>query len=137
MSNLTNLSLFQPRAVVVGEGCLFDDAITQLVIERTDLLVSHTIFSDEAAFLHVIKRDQPKIIVMCESGALDSKRVIHSISIDPLVIGLCILVIRISNTVMDIYEGPTLNAEKVAYRPRSNIVTTADELISILRENAR
>jgi hypothetical protein len=39
--------------------------------------------------------------------------------------------------VIDIYEGSTLNAEKVAYRPRSNIVNTADELVSILRENAR
>jgi hypothetical protein len=33
MSVMSNLSLFQPGAVIVGEGCLFDDAMTQLVMQ--------------------------------------------------------------------------------------------------------
>jgi len=131
-SNLT-----QQRVVIVGEGSLFDDGITQLLTQRTNLLISHTIFSDKVAFLNIIKRDQPNVILMCESDALDTEQVIDSISIDPIVIGLCIFVVHLGNSVIDVYERPILHAGKMPYRPHSIIARTANDLINILREYIR
>ena len=129
-------NLPQPRVVIVGDGSLFDDGITQLLAEKTNLLVSHTIFSNDVAFLNTIKRDQPNVILVCESGSLDTAQVIDSISIDPIMLGLCIFVIRLSSPVIDVYEGPILNAGKISsYRPRSILASTANDLISILRES--
>src|SRR5512133_2717520 len=111
---MPNSNLSEQRAFIVGKGSLFDDAITQLLKEKTNLLISHIIFSDQDAFLNVIKRDQPNMILMCESSSLDAEHVIDSISIDPIVIGLCIFVIHLSKPVIDIYERPTLDAGKVS-----------------------
>jgi hypothetical protein len=134
---MPNSNVSQQCVIIVGAGSMFDDAITQLLRERTDLLISHTIFSDEVAFLNVIKRDQPNLILMCESGSLDTRQVIDSISIDPIVIALCIFVIRLSNPVIDVYERPTLNEGKISYRQRSITASTANDFISILRESVR
>jgi hypothetical protein len=41
----------QQRACIVGEGSLFDDGITQLLTQKTNLLVSHAISPDDLAFL--------------------------------------------------------------------------------------
>lgn len=127
----------QKRAVIVGDGSLFDDGITILLTQRTNLLISHTIFFDGIAFLNVIKRDQPNMILICESDSLEPENVIASISIDPIVIGLCIFVVRLSNPMIDVYERPILHAGKISHRPRSVIARTSNDLIEILRENIR
>ena len=131
-SNLT-----QKRVVIVGDGSLFDVGITKLLTQRTNLLVSHTIFFDDIAFLNAIKRDQPNMILMCESVSLEPEDVIASISIDPIVIGLCIFVVRLSSPIIDVYERPILNAGKISHRPRSIIARTTNDLIEILRESIR
>jgi len=134
---MPNLNLSHQRVSIVGEGSQFDDAITQLLKKRFDLLIPHTIFSDEVAFLNVIKRDQPNLILMCESGSLDSEQVIDSISINPIAIGLYIFVIRLSNPVINVYERPILKAGRISYRQRSITANTANDFISILRESVR
>jgi hypothetical protein len=132
---MPNSNLSHQRVIIVGEGFLFDDAITQLLRKRTDLLISHTIFSDEVAFLNVIKRDQPNLILMCESGSLGAKQIIDSISIDPIAIGLYIFVIRLSNPMIDVYERPILIAGRIFYRQRSIAASTVNDFISILKES--
>ena len=134
---MSNSKSSQKRVVIVGEGALFDDAIVQLLRQSTDLHISHTIFSDQAAFLNVIRREQPNMVLVCDSGSLDAEQVIDSISVDPMVIGLCILVMCLRNNVVDVYERPALNAGEMPYRPRRVIASTADDLIGILRENVR
>lgn len=129
--------LSRQHIIIVGEGSLFDDAITHLLKERTDLLISQTVFSDEVAFRNLIRHYQPNMILMCESGSLDTGQVIDSISIDPIVMAICIFVIRLSNPVIDVYEKPTLNAGRISYRQRSITAETANDLINILREGVR
>lgn len=134
---MPNSDLSQQRVVIVGAGSMFDDAITQLLRERTDLLISHTIFSDQVAFLNIIERDQPNLILMCESGSLDTERVIDSISIHPIVMAICIFVLHLSKPVIDVYEKPTLRAGRISYSQRSITAKTANDLISIVRESVR
>jgi len=136
-NGMLDSNLPQQHIVIVGDGSLFDDGITTLLAQRTNLLISHTIFSDEVAFLNMIKRDQPSVIMMCESHWLDTEQVIDSILIDPVLIGLCIFVVRLGNPMIDIYERSTLKAGRVSSRPRSIIVRTANDFIDILSENIR
>lgn len=127
----------QQRVVIVGDGSLFDDGLTKLLAQRTNLLISHTIFSDQVAFLNIIKRDQPSVILMCESHWLGTEQVIDSILIDPVLIGLCIFVVHLGNPMIDIYERSTLKAGRLSDRPRSIIVRTTNDFIDILSENIR
>lgn len=131
-----DLNMPQKRVFIVGNGSLFDEGITELLARGTSLRVSHMVYSDDIAFLNIIKMDQPDVILVCESDTLDTERILDSISIDPIMIGLCIFVVRLSNPVIDVYERPILNEGKISYRPRSIIPRTANDLIDILRENS-
>ena len=48
---IPNSNLAKPHVIIVGNGSWFNDVITQLLAQRTNLLISHTIFSDEITFL--------------------------------------------------------------------------------------
>ena len=103
----------QPGVLIIGEGALFDEGITELLTRRTNLTVSHIVYSDEMGFLNIIKRAQPDVSLVCQSGSLDTKHILDSISVSSLIIGLCIFVVRLSSPVIDIYERPILNVGKV------------------------
>lgn len=69
-SNFTQQSVF-----VVGESSLLDDGITQLLTTRTNSLVSRAVYSDELA----IKSNQSDVILICESGFMDTTHVLDLI----------------------------------------------------------
>lgn len=130
-------TLIQKQVFIVGDGSLFDEGLARLLTRAASLTVSHVVYSDEIAFLNSIKRHQPEAILLCESGTLDTEQILDAISTDPLLIGLCILVVRLSDPVIDIYKRPTLKAGKISYRPRSIIARTSNDLVDILSENIR
>jgi len=127
----------QQRVFIVGDGSLFDEGIIELLAHGTSLMVSHIVFSDENAFLDIVKHDQPDMILVCESGKLDVDQIIDIFAINPCLIGIYILVAHLGNPVIDIYDRPTLIAGKVSYTPRSITARTSTDLLNILilREN--
>jgi len=123
----------QQRVFIVGDGSLFDEGITHLLAYETDLLVSHATYSKDLAFLNMIKSDQPDVILVSETGSLDSAHIIDSVLSYPIVIGLCIVVVRLYNNVIDVYEGPTFAAGKASRKPRRIIARTGDDLLNTVR----
>jgi hypothetical protein len=122
----------QKRVFIVGDGSLFDEGLTKLVRYGTTLRVSHVVYSNEIAFLNMIKRDQPDMILLCESGALDTEQILDAISINVLMIGLCIFVVHLSNFTIDAYERPDAIAETQSFQRRTIVAKTGNDLISIL-----
>ena len=123
----------QQRIFIVGDGSLFDEGLTELVSYGTTLRVSHVVYSNEIAFLNMIKRDQPDMVLLCESSALDTEQILESISINVLMIGLCIFVVHLGNNTIDAYERLDAIAETQSFQRRTIVAKTGNDLINILK----
>ena len=111
---------------------MFDEGLVRLVRGTTTLQVSHIVFSNETTLLNIIKRDQPDMILLSESAVLDTERLLDSISLNVLMIGLCIFVVHLSSFTVDAYERPDALAETQSFQRRTIVVKTGNDLISIL-----
>ena len=123
----------QQRVFIVGDGSLFDEGVTQLLADDANLVVSRAIYSDNLAIQNMIDRDQPDVILVCESCSQDTARILDLAASHPKSMGLRIVVIRLSNNVVDEYERPIFVEEKISYNPRKIIVKTGNQLINTVR----
>lgn len=123
----------QQRVFVVGEGSLFDEGVTQLLAQETNLLVSRATYSDDPAFLNQIESDRPDVILVCESGSLDSARILALVSSHPKTRGLPVVVTRLDNNMLNVYARPVVVDGKMYSKPRRIIARTGNDLINNLR----
>ena len=126
-SNFTQQSVF-----VVGESSLLDDGITQLLTTRTNSLVSRAVYSDELA----IKSNQSDVILICESGSMDTTHVLDLIFSHPVTAILLIMIIRLRNNVIDVYARPAFVAGRISNSPQRIVARTGDDLLNALRQNS-
>jgi hypothetical protein len=69
------------QVFIVGDGSIFDSAVTRLVKYGTDLWVSHSLYSDPPTFLDSIQWDNPpEAILINESGLLDADHILDLVS---------------------------------------------------------
>jgi len=133
---MLDLNSTQQRVFIVGDGSLFDSAVTRLVTYGADLIVSHAIYSDAHTFLDLIKsEDWPDAILVNESGLLVAEHFFdlistHIFSSEPITLGLCIIVIRLSANAIDVYVRPIFVAGKMFCKPRRISIPTGDDLLN-------
>lgn len=128
---MSNSNLTQQRVFVVGDGSVFDDGVTQMLTHRTNSLVSRAIYSDEIA----IKSNQSDVILICESGSVDTSHILNLISLHQMASLLLIMIVRLRNNVIDVYARPTLVAGKVSGSPQRIVARTGDDLVNALKRN--
>ena len=126
-SNFTQQSVF-----IVGEGSLLDDGITQLLTTKTNSLVSRAVYSDEFA----IKSNQSDVILICESGSMDTTHILDLIFSQSMATRLLIMIIRLRNNVIDVYARPIFVAGKMSNYPQRIVARTGDDLLNALRQNS-
>ncbi len=123
-----------PQSVcIVGDGSLFQEVIELLVTERTNLLVSSAIYSDDLAFLDPIASRPLDVILVCETDSLNSKHILNSVLAFLTVTGLRIVIVRLDAPVIDVYACPTLVDGKLFGRPRRINAKSGDDLIDAIR----
>lgn len=122
----------QPRVFIVGDGFLLDQGVTHMLTHETDLLISHALYSDDFAFLNVNTQDQPDMILVNESGLLNVEHILEFISSHPIVKGLLIIVVRLWNSVIDVYESPIFVAGKVSWSSRRITANTINDLLNVV-----
>jgi len=122
----------QQDVLIIGEGALFDEGITEFLMRGTSLAVSHVDYSDEIAFVDMITWGQPDVILICQSDTLDTEQVLNSISLCPVKAGLSIFVVRLSNPMIDMYKIP--DTGKISDMRRSILAETSSDFINILQE---
>ena len=126
----------QPCVFIVGDGSVFDSAVTLLVTYGTNLLVSHALYSDPPTFLDLIKWDDlPEAILINESGLLDADQVLglvsaHFVSSQPIILGTRIIIVHLSANAIDVYTRPIFIAGKMTGKPRRINVRTSDDLLN-------
>jgi len=133
---MLELNSTQQRVFIVGDGSLFDSAITRLVTHSADLIVSHAIYSDAPTFLDLIKsEDWSDTILVNESGLLVAEHFFDLISTrivssEPTMLELRIIVIRLSTNAIDVYVRPVFIAGKMFCKPRRISIATGDDLLN-------
>ena len=132
---MLNSNFTQQHVFIVGEDSLFDEGITHLLAQQTDLLVSRGKFSDERVFLDTVKQELPDVILICESGSLDAARILDLVLSQAMLMRLLlvvIVVIRLHNNVIDVYERPKIVAGKINFKPRRILAETENDLLNIV-----
>ena len=134
---MLELNSTQQRVFIVGDGSLFDSAVTRLVTYGANLIVSHAIYSDDApTFLDLIKSKRwPDAILVNESGLLVAEHFFDLISTrivssEPIMLELRIIVIRLSTNAIDVYVRPVFIAGKMFCKPRRISIATGDDLLN-------
>ncbi|MBI5353843.1 MAG: hypothetical protein HZB50_14465 [Chloroflexi bacterium] len=129
---MTDTSIIHQRVLIVGDGSTFDQGVTNLLTYKTDLVVSHTIYTEDQGFLNMLKSDQPDVILINESISLDVERILQLISMHSLVKKLRIIVVRLWNSVIDIYERIIPAAGRVSRSSRRFPIVEVDDLINVV-----
>jgi hypothetical protein len=128
-------SNFNPkRLLIIGDGSIFDEGVTQMLQQDANMLISHPIYSDDLAFLNMFQMiARPDFILVCEFRSLDTAYILNSISSHPTMMGLPLVVIKLSNTVIDLYARPIIVAGKISSKPRQIHVRKVDDLLNVVR----
>ena len=124
----------QQRVFIVGDDSLFDEGVTDMLAQRTDFLVSHVTFSDDFAFMDTVRQDLPDVMLICESDSLDPVRILDLVSSHTIAMGLLVVVIRLYNNVVDIYERPIIVGGKMYFTSQQIIATTGNDLLNTIKE---
>jgi hypothetical protein len=122
--------LIQQRVTIVGQGLLLDDGVEHLLkLHRPNLIVSHVIYSSKLTFL-IYAVPQPDVILIVESSDMDTVHILDLLSSWPFVTKLRIIVIRLRNNIIDVYEEVKLVAGRISCDLRKITARNADDLLS-------
>lgn len=126
------------QVFIVGDGSLFDSAVTRLVTFGTNLRVSHALYSDPPDFLDLINWDHlPGAILINESGSLNADHILglvstRIVSTEPVKLGTRIIIVHQSANVMDVYTHPVFVAGEMTGKPHRINVRSSNDLIDIV-----
>lgn len=131
---MSQINPTQQRVCIVGEGSMFDEGVSLLLQRDTNLRVSRAMYSDDLAFLKTIEWDQPDVMLVCESDSLHTERLLSLVSLQPVML-LLIVIVRLSNNVIDVYAKPTNIHGELSHRPQSIVARNGRDLLNVLRRN--
>jgi hypothetical protein len=121
------------RVLIVGHGSLFDHGIAKTLTYEPNLLVLHSTYSAEIPFLHIIKRAQPDVILLCESCELETEEMLTSVSTEPTLLGLWVIIINLNNLKIDAYERSGSITEQQLFRRQTVVAKSRNDLIDMLK----
>jgi hypothetical protein len=118
------------RVVIIGEGAQFDESVTQLLINKTNMIVAHATDADKEALLNNIKLHRPNVILVCESESLSAAHILDLFSSNPVGTGLRVIIVRLPNKVIDIYPKLNFVEGKMSEKPCQILTRKDDDLLS-------
>lgn len=124
--------LLTQRILILGES-IFEEGIAHLLKVGIDLQISCARYTNDLAFLSDIARNQPNAIVMNESATLNPPYILKLLFSIPLQAGLRVIIMRLSNNLIDVYAIPKEGIERRVYERRQFIVTKQAELVAVVR----
>lgn len=125
-------NLLPQRILILGES-IFEEGIAHMLKVGIDLQVSCARYTDEISFFYDIAYNRPDAILFSETAALnppDTLKLLYSI---PLRNGLRVIIIRLSNNLIDVYTIPKQVVARKIYERKQFIVTKQEELVAVVR----
>jgi DNA-binding NarL/FixJ family response regulator len=118
---MLNSNLSTKRVFIVGDGSLFEEGITHLLTLGTDILVSGAKYTNDLALLDAVSQSQPDVILLNESTYINPTHILDLLFATPSLTALCIIIVRLGNSMIDVYEMPKRFA-----------ITKRDELVAVV-----
>ena len=122
------------RVLIFGES-LFEEGIANLLTDGADLQISSAKNMNEIAFLDEIAQSRPDVILLNESNPHNTVRILKLLFSIPSLAGLRVIIIRLSDNSIDVYEMPRQVVARNEYKRQQFIVTKSDELVTVVRGN--
>ena len=123
--------------VVLGNGSLFDEGVSSLLIGNSQLNVSRILYTDDTVLFKLVNFDRPKVVFLNEFDPPETDRIVRLIFSIPSVFVRCVVVAHLENNVFDIYNRPAENVlsnlSLAAYQWHSVTVRSKEELINLAR----
>ena len=95
------------------------------------LHVSRIPYTDDNALINLVDLEHPQVVFVNEFGTFDISRIVRLIFSIPSVFVRCVAVVRLHNSVVDIYDRPSTHVSAGMYHRQSIAVSTKDELINL------
>ncbi|MEK6751934.1 MAG: hypothetical protein AABZ00_06690 [Chloroflexota bacterium] len=121
------------QRILIFGASIFEEGVAYLLTIGTDLQVAYAKYTDELAFLDDIVQNRPNVILLNESTLLDLARILNMLFSIPSLAGLRVIIIRLSDNMIDVYEMPKQAVARNEYERQQFIVTKPDELVAIVR----
>ena len=131
---MLNQNLPSQRIIIVGDGSMFEEGLSRLLTFNTDLQVSGSGYKDDSSFLEDFTQSQPDVIVLNASSSIDSVHMLELLYSIPLLVSLCIIIVRLGNNMVDVYEIPKNQISAGIIRERRQFtITKRDDLLAVMR----
>jgi len=119
------------RIFIVGENLLFEESLAHLLTSEAGLQVSNQKYVDDPWLLDTILKDQPDVILLSESNILNSRHLLGSLFSTPLPLaGVQIIIIRLTDSLVDVYEVPKQIGRKMTYQQYN--ILNREEFVAIV-----
>jgi len=118
--------------LIFGES-IFEEGIANLLTDEADLRVSSTKNTDDLTLLDEITQKRPNVIMLNESTPMNTVRILKLLFSTPSLAGLRVIIIRLSDNMIDVYEMPKQTTARNEYERQQFIVTKRDELVTAVR----
>ena len=124
----SNLS---PQRIFILGTSIFEEGIAHFLKVGTDLHVTGMKYTSDIAFIEDIKQNQPDVILLNESIPLNSTRILNMLFSLPCLTGRRVIIVRLNNNIIDVYDFPKQIILKKFHKRRQFIVTKRDELVTL------
>ena len=129
---MPNSDLSTQRVLVFGDS-IFEEGVANLLKDGADLHVSSAKYTDDLAFLAEIAEKRPDVLMLHESTPKNTVRILKLLFSIPALAGLRVIVIRLSDNMVDVYEMPKRVAARNEYKRKQINVTKPDKLMKVVR----
>jgi hypothetical protein len=125
------------HVTVIGDGSLLSEGVTQILATETDLHISAATYSDDHPFLEIVEWIPPDAILVCDTGVVEMGHIFNVLSSQQLVMGLLIIIIRLSTNMIDCYANASFEEGKIAGELMQIMPMARSDLINMLKRNHR
>lgn len=92
------------RVLIVGNGSLFDEGLSHLLLERASLEVTRITFKSAADFLQHFLRLRPEVVVLFQGGPLGVSRVFELLKDTPDIAALRLITVMAESSTVELYQ---------------------------------
>lgn len=119
--------------VVLGDGSLFDEGISNLLTLDAKLNVLRILYTDDVVLDYLAGFDRPEVVFVNEFDAHETDRIVRLIFSVPSVFVRCVIVTHIESNVFDMYSRPMTKFQSEIYQWQSVVVRSKEELVNLAR----
>jgi hypothetical protein len=132
---MPDINPFQQKILILGDGTMYDECVTRLLLDRTDWAVSHEVYRSDCDISEVIDTVTPDVILVNLDGNSEMTSILKTVMTHPKGNDMRILQNRFREdiSIIDIYILLALSNGEKYFRPQHCVIRTADQIVNVIR----